>query len=117
MNTILKFSGTSIACLLLVAGTISANADAGRDDIAAATAGAVTKSMGTQVALNPQPLPPGYKSRGAATKSKALNPQPLPPGYKSRGAATKSKALSPQPLPPGFKSGGGTVKVQRQQRY
>jgi hypothetical protein len=76
MNTILRFSGTGIACLLLVAGTISANADIGRDDIAAATVGAVTKSMGTQVALNPQPLPPRC----------------LPPGCKSGGGIVKVRS-------------------------
>ena len=85
MNTILRFSGTSIACLLLVAGTISANADTGRDDIAAATGGTVTKSMGTQVALNPQPLPPRC----------------LPPGCKSGGGIVK------------VRSSRGSVRQQR----
>jgi hypothetical protein len=50
MNMILKLSGACIACAMLVAGTISANADIGRDDGTAKTA-----SIGTQVALNPQP--------------------------------------------------------------
>src|SRR5260370_13005847 len=53
MNTILKLCGACIACAMLVAGTISANADIGRDDGTAKTV-----SIGTQVALNPQPLPP-----------------------------------------------------------
>jgi hypothetical protein len=53
MNTILKLCGACIACAMLVTGTISANADIGRDDGTAKTA-----SIGTQVALNPQPLPP-----------------------------------------------------------
>jgi hypothetical protein len=43
------------------------------------------QNVGTARALNPQPLPPGFK--------RALNPQPLPPGLK--------RALNPQPLPPG----------------
>src|SRR5258708_34950993 len=53
MNTISKLCGACIACAMLVAGTISANADIGRDDGTAKTV-----SIGTQVALNPQPLPP-----------------------------------------------------------
>ena len=40
---------------------------------------------GQALALNPQPLPPGFALH-------ALNPQPLPPG----------RALNPQPLPPGL---------------
>ena len=61
MNTILKLCGACIACAMLVAGTISANADIGRDDGTSKTV-----SIGTQVALNLQPLPP--RCRGCGTR-------------------------------------------------
>jgi hypothetical protein len=58
MNSFSKFCGASVAGMLLVAGTISAHANIGHDDIALSTAMVGTKNVGTQVALNPQPLPP-----------------------------------------------------------
>jgi hypothetical protein len=53
MNSISKLSGVCIACAMLIAGTISADADIGRDNVTAKTA-----DLGVNVALNPQPLPP-----------------------------------------------------------
>ncbi len=53
MTNVSKLRGACIACVMLVAGTISANADMGRDDITAKTV-----NLGVNVALNPQPLPP-----------------------------------------------------------
>jgi hypothetical protein len=58
MNSFSKLCGASVAGMLLVAGTISAHANIGHDDIALSTAMVGTKNVGTQVALNPQPLPP-----------------------------------------------------------
>ena len=53
MNRVSKLYGACTACAMLVAGTIAASADIGRDVVAPKT-----ESIGTQVALNPQPLPP-----------------------------------------------------------
>jgi hypothetical protein len=53
MNNVSKLSGACVACAMLVAGTISASADIGHDDVAAKTV-----NIGVNVALNPQPLPP-----------------------------------------------------------
>jgi hypothetical protein len=66
MSSISKLRGACIACAMLVAGTISANADIGRDDGTAQTV-----NLGVSVALNPQPLPPRC----------------LPPGCKPPGGA------------------------------
>ena len=76
MNTILKLCGACIACAMLVAGTISANADIGRDDEASKAV-----SIGTQVALNAQRLPPrcfgcrhvGGGAKGTGTRSSRHN--------------------------------------------
>jgi hypothetical protein len=63
MDTILKLYGASLACVLLVVAAMSANANVGRGDPASAAVTAGTNSVqmqaGEQVALNPQPLPPG----------------------------------------------------------
>jgi hypothetical protein len=59
MKTILTLS------VLLIAGTItmSANANASRDDVGATAAISGTK-IGIEVALNPQPLPPRCQPPG-----------------------------------------------------
>jgi hypothetical protein len=56
MTTISKFSLAGLVCILIATGTLAANASHG----VAPTAGA--RSVGTMVALNPQPLPPGYRN-------------------------------------------------------
>jgi hypothetical protein len=75
MNMILKLCGACITCAMLVTGTISANADIGRDDGTSKTV-----SIGTQVALNPQPLPPRCwgcsHNRGSGTRSSAIRGWP-----------------------------------------
>ena len=74
MNSVSKLRGTCIACAILVAGTISANADIGRDGATARTV-----DLGVDVALNPQPLPPRC----------------LPPGCKPpRGGGGKVRSTS-----------------------
>jgi hypothetical protein len=59
----------------------------------------------SQVAINPQPLPPGPDPYSAASRFNqvALNPQPLPPGPDPYSVASRLNqvALNPQPLPPG----------------
>jgi hypothetical protein len=75
MNSISKLSGACIACAMLVAGTISANADIGRDEVAAKTV-----NLGVNVALNPQPLPPRC----------------LPPGCKPGRGGAKVRSTSRQ---------------------
>jgi hypothetical protein len=62
MDTILKLYGASLACVLLIVGVISAYANTGRDQ-GASIAITESKSVGEQVALNPQPLPPRQTPR------------------------------------------------------
>jgi len=73
MNSVSKLSGACIACAMLVVGTISANADIGRDDVTAKTI-----NIGVNVALNPQPLPPRC----------------LPPGCKPGRGGAKVRSTS-----------------------
>lgn len=49
-------SKMGLAFALIAAGTIAANAKAGLDDVTAS--GLAKCSVGTAIALNPQPLPP-----------------------------------------------------------
>jgi hypothetical protein len=58
MDTILKFYGASLVCVILIIGMMSAYANTGRWDVAPPAANAGTNSAGVQMALNPQPLPP-----------------------------------------------------------
>jgi hypothetical protein len=58
MDTILKLYGASLACVLLIVGVMSANANTGRGDAVSPAASGGTNTAGMQVALNPQPLPP-----------------------------------------------------------
>jgi len=71
MNSVSKLYGACIASAMLVAATISANADIGRNDVAA-----MTVNIGVNVALNPQPLPPRC----------------LPPGCKPGGGGAKVRS-------------------------
>jgi hypothetical protein len=78
MNSVAKFRGAFIACAMLTAGTISANADIGRDDVTAKTV-----NLGVNVALNPQPLPP-----------RCLPPGCKPPGGGHGKVSTTSRRFS-----------------------
>jgi hypothetical protein len=76
MNTVSKLSGACIACAMLVGGTLSANADIGRDDVTAKPV-----DLGVNVALNPQPLPPRCLPPGC--------PKPGPGGAKVRSTTRR----------------------------
>jgi hypothetical protein len=71
---------------------------------------------GSDVELNPQPIPPGHSATVGPTRKLdygAFNPQPIPPGHSlAVGPAQRSgyAALNPQPIPPGH---GGPVDPQR----
>lgn len=84
MHIFFKLSGAIVSSVLLIAGTVSANADIGRDDVAATAVNAGTKSVGIQVALNPQPLPPRCasppcKSGGGGIRARAAVHRGRPP--------------------------------------
>ena len=70
MTTNRVVGACAIAFTTLAAATVAANADIGRDDAASKAA-----SIGTMVALNPQPLPPRC----------------LPPGCKGSGSSGPAK--------------------------
>jgi hypothetical protein len=55
MNTFAKLCLAGLACALIASATLAANAGAG---LSGATLNA--SSAATMIALNPQPLPPGY---------------------------------------------------------
>jgi hypothetical protein len=66
MNDIAKVGVAYIACAALAAGTIAASSNAGRGDLSTSI---VTKpSIGTIIALNPQPLPPRCLPPGCKPK-------------------------------------------------
>ena len=71
---------------------------------------------GSDVELNPQPIPPGHSLAVGPTQRSsygALNPQPIPPGHSATVGPTRKLdygALNPQPIPPGH---GGPVDPQR----
>lgn len=104
----------AIAFTVLLAASLSwAQATSGTDTTAEAgkkvtkTSSAKGKtSAESKVALNPQPLPPGAKSKTVSPADKvSLNPQPLPPKERKAGGDPASKVeLNPQPLPPGAKT-------------
>ncbi len=80
MNFLLKLCGVGAASIMLITGTISANANIGRDDGASAK----LANTGTRVALNPQPLPPrcltpGCKPGGGGKKVRPAVRAPKPP--------------------------------------
>ena len=71
---------------------------------------------GSDVELNPQPIPPGHSLAVGPTQRSgyaALNPQPIPPGHSATVGPTRKldyDALNPQPIPPGH---GGPVDPPR----
>jgi hypothetical protein len=74
----------------------------------------VKASGGSQVMLNPQPIPPGKAAAGPSAANGAskvmLNPQPIPPGKAAAGPSAANGAskvmLNPQPIPPGKAAAG-----------
>jgi hypothetical protein len=80
MNILLKLCGVGTASIMLITGTISANANIGSDDGTTAR----VANTGTHVALNPQPLPPRC----------------LPPGCKPGGGGIKAKPAVQAIKPP-----------------
>jgi hypothetical protein len=64
---------------------------------------------GSEVMLNPQPIPPGKAATGPVKTNPGsqvmLNPQPIPPGKAATGPEKTNPGsqvmLNPQPIPPG----------------
>ena len=58
MNIVLKLCAAGLTCAVIAAGTIAAHAEKSPLEAAASTIGASGAPI--MLALNPQPLPPGY---------------------------------------------------------
>lgn len=85
MSIILKLCGVGAASVVLIMGTISADANIGRSDDTAAK----NTDTGVHVALNPQPLPPRC----------------LPPGCKNGGGGIRAKTAVRFHKPPNAGAG------------
>jgi hypothetical protein len=132
MNHWLRVAGFSVLPAIVLLGAAPAFAEeppkaaaASRPTRVKPTAPPVAKTApvktapGSQVMLNPQPIPPGKAAAGPSAANGAskvmLNPQPIPPGKAAAGPSAANDGskvmLNTQPIPPGKATTGAPMKA------